>query len=78
MKYKLAARSPRTIRYRLNPVQVLRDRLDQVERAYRRVEVSADLRADLAAAQARLAAVQEELTPSRPTFSIGLRNCSPE
>jgi hypothetical protein len=44
------------------PVQVLRDRLEQAERTYKQVGVSADLRADLAAALARLAAAQEELT----------------
>lgn len=44
------------------PVQVLRDRLDQAEKAYKQIQVSADLRVHLAAAQALLAAVQEEVT----------------
>ena len=45
------------------PVQILRDRLDQAKKAYTRVQVSEDLRAHLAADQARLAAVREEIEP---------------
>ena len=45
------------------PVQILRDRLDQAQKIYKQVQVSTDLRAHLAAAQARLAAAQEEMTP---------------
>ena len=44
------------------PVQVLRDRLDEAEKAYKQVEVGHDLREQLAVAQARLTVVQEEVT----------------
>jgi hypothetical protein len=47
-----------------DPVQTLRDRFDQADKAYKRVQVGEDLRDLLAAAQAQLTAVQEEMTRS--------------
>jgi hypothetical protein len=48
----------------VDPVQTLRDRFDQADKAYKRVQVGEDLRDLLAAAQARLTAVQDEMTRS--------------
>jgi hypothetical protein len=47
-----------------DPVQTLRDRFDQADKAYKRVQVGEDLRDVLTAAQARLSAVEEEMTRS--------------